>query len=400
MFHAQRCELYDDEHRLYAKMGLGITIYFYGGGSESGQRKVLDVFRKYQEKYNKYLNGLFSSLQNKRFVKFTEKQFATTIDKLSVYAEKNKGLFLFIGTERWGDYVNDYLCTSVTTSPTGENDYNLLSYLRLVFPIGWLKDETKRAEFEEWVDYLCAQFDVLHGYAGLECILPYGYHEWEPHEYQVATHYYNVMPNCNAYAGLRDYKDAAKSIAWYTILGKSLFTRIEPQVWARLAAQYPEITVKTQANGVSVIKIDELPDVGDAGEPLPLNYQALNEALRPVIKAVPNRLHHLYDAHHFDAVKTYYWTHRWDNPNMKDGILDPEGKIVKTAPILVENGETVRVPYSGVWQPFNHNGEAIHLERGKPFPDVPKPEDLLAQTLWRLISRDDGGDLLVIPSFR
>ena len=88
-----------------------------------------------------------------------------------------------------------------------------------------------------------------------------------------------------------------------------------------------------------------------------MNYQALNEALRPVIKAVPNRLHHLYDAPHFDAVKTYYWTHRWDNPNMKDGILDPEGKIVKTAPILVENGETVRVPYSGVWQPFNHNGE-------------------------------------------
>ncbi|HFC8531250.1 MULTISPECIES: hypothetical protein [Neisseria] len=49
MFHAQRCELYDDEHRLYAKMGLGITIYFYGGGSESEQRKVLDVFKRYQE---------------------------------------------------------------------------------------------------------------------------------------------------------------------------------------------------------------------------------------------------------------------------------------------------------------------------------------------------------------
>ena len=213
-------------------MGLGITIYFYGG-----QRKVLDVFKKYQEKYNKYLNGLFSSLQNKRFVKFTEKQFATTIDKLSVYAEKNKGLFLFIGSERWGGYANDYLCTSVTTSPTGENDYNLLSYLRLVFPIGWLKDETRRAEFEEWVDYLCAQFDVLHGYAGLECVLPYGYHEWEPHEYQVATHYHNVMPNCNAFMGDSDYPDAIKSIAWYTILGKSLFMRIEPQVWARLAAQ-------------------------------------------------------------------------------------------------------------------------------------------------------------------
>ena len=79
MFHARRCELYDDEHRLYAKMGLGITIYFYGGGNESGQRKVLDVFRKYQEN-------------------------------------------LFIGTERWGDYANDYLCTSVTTSPTGEGE--------------------------------------------------------------------------------------------------------------------------------------------------------------------------------------------------------------------------------------------------------------------------------------
>ena len=36
MFHAQRCELYDDEHRLYAKMGLGITIYFYGAGVKAG----------------------------------------------------------------------------------------------------------------------------------------------------------------------------------------------------------------------------------------------------------------------------------------------------------------------------------------------------------------------------
>lgn len=400
MFHAQRCELYDDEHRLYAKMGLGITIYFYGGGSESGQRKVLDVFKRYQEEYDRYLNGLFGSEQGKRFVKFNSGQFIKTIGELSSYAKKNKGIFLFISSERKGDYASDYSCETLTTSPTGESVYNLLSYLRLVFPIGWLKDETKRAEFEEWVDYLCAKFDVLHGYAGLECILPYGYHEWEPHEYQVATHYYNVMPNCTAFMGDSDYPDTIKSIAWYTILGKSLFMRIEPQVWARLAAQYPEITVKTQANGVSVIKIDELPDVGDASEQLPLNYQALNEALRPVIKAVPNRLHHLYDAPHFDAVRTYYWTHRWDNPNMKDGVLNPEGKAVKTAPILVENGETVRVPYSGVWQPFNHNGEAIHLERGKPFPDVSKPEDLLAQTLWRLISRDDGGTLEVVPSFR
>ena len=42
MFHARRCELYDDEHKLYAKkMGLGITIYFYGGGSENGLTKPL-----------------------------------------------------------------------------------------------------------------------------------------------------------------------------------------------------------------------------------------------------------------------------------------------------------------------------------------------------------------------
>ena len=399
MFHAQRCELYDDEHRLYAKMGLGITIYFYGGGNESGQRKVLEVFKRYQAQYSKYLNGLFFE-KHQRFVKFSAAKFEKSMEKSQKTAQRDERLEAHISSERKSDYAPDYHCSTLTTSPTGELQYNLLSYLSLAFPIGWLKDETRRAEFEEWVDYLCAQFDVLHGYAGLECILPYGCEEWEPHEYQVATHYYNVMPNCNAFMGDSDYPDAIKSIAWYTILGKSLSMRIEPQVWARLAEQYPEITVKTQANGVSVIKTDELPDVGDASEPLPLNYQALNEALRPVIKAVPNRLHHLYDAPHFDAVKTYYWTHRWDNPNMKDGVLNPEGKAVKTAPILVENGETVRVPYSGVWQPFNHDGEAIHLEKGKPFPDVPKPEDLLAQTLWRLISRDDGGTLEVVPSFR
>ena len=160
--------------------------------------------------------------------------------------------------------------------------------------------------------------------------------------------------------------------------------------------QYTEITIKAQVNGVNTIKIDDLPNVGDAAELLPLNYQALNEALRPIIKAVPNRLHHLYDVPHFDAVKTYYWIHRWDNPNMKDGVLDKESKTVKTVPILVENGETVRVPYSGIWQPFNHNGKAIYLERGKSFPDVAKPEDLLAQTLWRLTSREDNGELYKI----
>ena len=46
-----------------------------------------------------------------------------------------------------------------------------------------------------------------------------------------------------------------------------------------MAVQYPEITMRTRDNGVSIIKINELPDVGNAAEPLPLNYQALNEAL-------------------------------------------------------------------------------------------------------------------------
>ena len=93
MFHAQRCELYDDEHRLYAKMGLGITIYFYGGGSESGQRKVLDVFKRYQEEYDRYLNGLFGSEQGKRFVKFNSGQFIKTIGELSSHAKKIKEFF-------------------------------------------------------------------------------------------------------------------------------------------------------------------------------------------------------------------------------------------------------------------------------------------------------------------
>ena len=227
-------------------MGLGITIYFYGGGSESGQRKVLEVFKRYQEQYSKYLNGLFFE-EHQRFVKFSAAQFEKSMEKSQKTAQRDERLEAHISSERKSDYAPDYHCSTLTTSPTGEFEYNLLSYLSLTFSIGWLKDETRRAEFEEWVDYLCAQFDVLHGYAGLECILPYDPDEWEPHEYQVATHYYNVMPNCNAYAGLRDYKDAAKSIAWYTILGKSLSMRIEPQVWARLAEQYPEITVKTQA---------------------------------------------------------------------------------------------------------------------------------------------------------
>lgn len=400
MFHAQYCKLYDEEQKEFAHMGLGITIYFYGGGSEQGQQKVLDVFKRYYERYGNFLNGLFMEDFHNRFIKCVPEKFAKYVEKGRQLALDNKKLSFAIGSDRWGDYADDYLCKTLTSSPTGDREYNSLSYLRLVFPIDWLQSEDKCQEFEDWVNFLCAEFDVLHGYAGLECVLPYGFHKWQPHEYQVATHYYNVMPNCSAYTGDIDYRDAAKSIAWYTLLGKSLMERIQPQVWQRLAVQYPEITIKTKDNGVSVIKIDDLPDVGDAREVLPLNYQALNEALAPILKEVPNRLHHLHSVPHFDAVKTYYWSHRWDNPNMKDGILDEQSKVIKTYPILVENGETVSVPYSGVWQPFNHDGEAIHLEKGNPFPSVPKPENLFAQTLWRLISRDDEGELLVEPDFK
>ncbi|ULJ63732.1 type VI immunity family protein [Wielerella bovis] len=399
MFHAQRCRLHDDEQREYGQMGLGITIYFYGGGSATGQQKVLEVFRRYQERYGEFLKGLFFD-KHQRFAKFTIEEFEKSIEKSKKLALQDEGLEAHLSSERWGDYATDYRCSSLTTSPTGESEYNQLSYLRLIFPIDWLKSKSKQQEFEAWIEYLCAEFDVFHGYAGLECVLSYGYEEWRPHEYQVATHYYNVMPNSGAFMGKLTYTDAAKSISWYTLLGKSLFHRIKPQVWHRLAVQYPEIIVKPRDNGVFIIKIDDLPDVGDAAEPLPLNYQALNEALRPILKAVPNRLHGFYEAPHFNAVKTYYWAHRWDNPNMKDGVLDEAGKIVKTHPILVEGNEGVRVSHSGIWQPFNHDGEAVYLEKGNLFPEVEKPEDLLAATLWRLVSRDDGGTLFVVPDFR
>ena len=148
MFHAQRCELYDDEHRLYAKMGLGITIYFYGGGSESGQRKVLEVFKRYQEQYSKYLNGLFFE-EHQRFVKFSAAQFEKSMEKSQKTAQRDERLEAHISSERKSDYAPDYHCSTLTTSPTGEFEYNLLSYLSLTFPIGWLKDETRRQEFEE-----------------------------------------------------------------------------------------------------------------------------------------------------------------------------------------------------------------------------------------------------------
>ena len=126
MFHAQRCELYDDEHRLYAKMGLGITIYFYGGGSESGQRKVLDVFRKYQERYGEYLKGMFGGGGGSKFMQYTPQRFTEHISKLRGFAEKDKRISFSMGSDRWGDYASDYSCETLTTSPTGESVYNLV----------------------------------------------------------------------------------------------------------------------------------------------------------------------------------------------------------------------------------------------------------------------------------
>ena len=117
MFHAQRCELYDDEHRLYAKMGLGITIYFYGGGSESGQRKVLEVFKRYQEQYSKYLNGLFFE-EHQRFVKFSAAQFEKSMEKSQKTAQRDERLEAHISSERKPEYEGRGI------GPGGQNHQN------------------------------------------------------------------------------------------------------------------------------------------------------------------------------------------------------------------------------------------------------------------------------------
>lgn len=395
--------LYDEQHRILAQLGLVILVYFHEGGSVAGH-KVLEVFDRFYTQYHAHLKSHFWHGM-RRFAKLHPSAFFKKQQKVLAEAEQGEALFGYLCSDESGDFSPDYAINTLTTQ---SNDESNLSYLQMNLPLSLLKTQKGRQEFEDWISYLCKQFTIFHGYAGLTVSLPYDGHAYQFYEYSTTKRYWGITPDFRVFA--ENWKTGLKSINWYTLVGKKLQDRLNKQEMENVLRHYPDITLKIY-NDTMIFKTGRFPATGDRNKPLPISYLTINNLLRPArVEKPKDAMHTAYGngKTRYSTSQAYYWLRRWDNVNFEQGIFNPEGKKAELMPMYRQ--KPYEVPYSGMWVPDNvPDGIEQHLEKGEIFPNegehiwtLPDGTQKVSRELyvvWRLVKRDDGENVLVPSTF-
>ncbi|SUA36789.1 Protein of uncharacterised function (DUF3396) [Neisseria zoodegmatis] len=397
--------LHDEEHKILAQLGLVILIYFHDGGSVAGQRKVLEVFDRFYMHYHPYLKSHFWDGM-RRFAKLNQTAFVKKQQKMIAEAEQGEALFGYLSSDEWGEYSPDYAIGALTSAPSDDQNKEL-SFLHLNFPLTVLRTVQGIQEFEEWIAYLCKQFSIFHGYAGLTLALPYSGHEYQFYEHSTTKRYWGITPDFRVFA--KNWKTGLKSVNWYTFVGKKLQGRLNKQEVDNVLNHYPDITLQT-CNDTMIFKAGNFPSTGDRNKPLPVPYLVVNNLLRPArVEKLKDAMHSAYGngKTRYSASQGYYWLRRWDNANFEQGIFNPEGDKAELMPVYRQ--KPYEVPFSGMWVPDNlSEGIEQHFEKGEIFPMegehiwvLPNRERHRTKddAVWRLVKRDDGGPVEMPSEF-
>lgn len=398
--------LYDEQHRILAQLGLVILVYFHDGGSVAGQRKVLEVFDRFYMQYHAYLKSHFWHGM-RRFAKLNPSAFAKKQQKVLAEAEQGEALFGLLSSDESGDFSPEYAISTLTAQPNDESD-NALSYLQINLPLSLLKTQKGRQEFEDWITYLCKQFTIFHGYAGLTVSLPYDGHEYQFYEHNTTKRYWGITPDFRVFA--ENWKTGLKSVNWYTLVGKKLQGRLNQQEMENVLRHYPDITLQTH-NDTMIFKAGSFPATGDRNKPLPIPYLTVNNLLRPArVEKPKDAMHTAYGngKTRYSTSQAYYWLRRWDNANFEQGVFNLEGQKVELMPVYRQ--KPYEVPYSGMWIPDNvSEGIEQYFKQGEIFPnsgkymwtlsDGTKKVSEALYVVWRLVKRDDGENVLVPSTF-
>ena len=187
--------MYDEDYNINARLGLTILIYYTGGGAVAGQRKTLEVFERFYSKYHGYLKMHFWT-DMRRFARLNPTAFQNKIDRTIKNAESGRRLECVLTSDtEYGQRAPEYQFKTLCSHPIDENG---LSCLQITLPLSFLSTPVQQQEFEDWVEYVCKQFDIFHGYAGLTIALPDSYYKYQFYEYAVTKRYWGVTPDSDS----------------------------------------------------------------------------------------------------------------------------------------------------------------------------------------------------------
>ncbi|MBU9853709.1 DUF3396 domain-containing protein [Rahnella bonaserana] len=372
-------------------LGLIITVFFRNGHTPEVRQKMVGCVDRFYKEF-----GVFLKKQiNGRWVGITEKNYGKK--RQEIIDSSPEEIFDWYLTSSTEDYLAPDYAISIMGKRIFHNDNNR-SVIKLTFPLSLLNEEDGPKRYQHWLLWLCNEFEVESGYAGISFSLPQEFHRMFPYEYSLAQRFPSVMvDSIGVLEGLHAIK-GIKGACWYNIIGIPWLEKLggESQV-KKMVADTPEISLLTYNNGLIIKSGEKPPALGEINsEELPPLLVKVNQVIRP-IRLQKERSLHFYsmeDNHQFDNASTAKWYARFDEASDKLPIpeLLPDEHAEPTR-ITAYSGETS--PHTGRWGTFIDGSlRYVHVKQGQTLPEYEDKKGKFHRALWSLLERDDKGSVL------
>lgn len=319
-------------------LGLIITVFFRNGHTTEVRQKMVGCVDRFYKEF-----GVFLKKQmNGRWVGITEKNHAKKTQE--IIDSSPEEIFDWYLTSAAEDYLAPDYAISIMGKRIFHNDNNR-SVIKLSFPFNILKEKEGLQRYQDWLLWLCNEFSVESGYAGLSLSLPQEFHRMFPYEYSLAQRFPGVMVDSIGMLEGGDAVEGIKGACWYTILGNPWIEKLGGSPFLkRMVADTPEIVILPYNQGL-ILQAGQQPpglcEINDEG--LPSLLVKVNQIIRPIRQDGHNSLHFysMEDNHQFNKESSMKWYARFDEAS--DRLPIPEllqDEHAAPARITVNSGET------------------------------------------------------------
>ena len=373
-------------------LGLIITVFFRNGHTPEVRQKMVGCV----DRFYKEFGDLLKKQMNGRWVGITEKNYATKKREIIDFTPEE--IFSWHLTSAAEDYLAPDYAISIMGKRIFHNE-NDRSVIKLTFPLSLLKEEDGSLRYQDWLLWLCNEFEVESGYAGISFSLPQEFHRMFPYEYSLAQRFPGVMVDSIGMLEGGDAVEGIKGACWYTILGNRWVEKLGGVFFVnRMVADTPEIAILSYNQGLILQAGQQPPGLGEINdEGLPSLLVKVNQIIRLIRQDGHNSLHFysMEDNHQFNKESSMKWYARFDEASDKLPIpkLLPD-EHAEPARITAYSGDTS--PHSGRWGTFIDGSlHYIHVKQGQALPEYEDKESKLHRTLWSLLERDDKGSVFI-----
>jgi len=373
-------------------LGLIITVFFRNGHTPEVRQKMLDCV----DRFYKEFGNLLKKQMNGRWVGITEKNYAKK--RQEIIDSSPEEIFDWYLTSSTEDYLAPDYAISIMGKRIFHNDNNR-SVIKLTFPLSLLNEEDGPKRYQDWLLWLCNEFEVESGYAGISFSLPQEFHRMFPYEYSLAQRFSGVMVDSIGMLEGGDAVEGIKGACWYTILGNRWVEKLGGVSFVnRMVADTPEIAIFSYNQGLILQAGQQPPGLGEINdEGLPSLLVKVNQIIRPIRQDGHNSLHFysMEDNHQFNKESSMKWYARFDEASDKLPIpeLLPDEHAEPTR-ITAYSGETS--PHTGRWGTFIDGSlRYVHVKHGQTLPEYEDKKGKFHRTLWSLLEREDNGSVFI-----